>query len=389
MEISTGMMLPRWLSVAALYCLTKSMMLTPCGPSAVPTGGAGVAWAAGSCTLTTAASFFLLGGMTVVSLTSSGSEELLDLGYLVERQLDRSLTAEDRHQHLELLGVGVDLVHGGGKRGERAVHYRNALADLEFHRGRPRGLGLLGPWLGLRREQAGHLAELERRRPAGQADETGHAGRVTHYRPGLVGESHPHQDVAGQHLLLDLLPLAALDLGHLVHRDLDLEDVVLHVERLDAALQIGLHPVLVTRVRVDHVPVPGEHAEFALELLARVVGLLLLGVRGQPGVVSRRAIGRCGIGRCGISRCAISRCGGSVLARGVEPAGFLAVLAHVISLPGFRVGSCRVRRHGTMLGLGHAYSLSLSSVPPSLAMIVRPITACTRPAGGARTPQGA
>src|SRR5215472_13333157 len=83
-EISTGMMLPRWLSVAALYCLTKSMMFTPCGPSAVPTGGAGVAWAAGSCTLTTAASFFLLGGMAVVSL-------VLDLGHLVERQLDRSL----------------------------------------------------------------------------------------------------------------------------------------------------------------------------------------------------------------------------------------------------------------------------------------------------------
>src|SRR6516162_10629161 len=158
------MMLPRWLSVAALYCFTKSMMLTPCGPSAVPTGGAGVAWAAGSCTFTTAASFFLLGGMTVASL-------FLDLGHLVERQLDRSLAAEDRHQHLELLGVGVDLVHGSRKRGERAVHYRNALADLEFHRGRTRGLGLLGAGLGLGREQAGHLTELQRRRAAGQAHE--------------------------------------------------------------------------------------------------------------------------------------------------------------------------------------------------------------------------
>ena len=59
------MMLPRWASVAALYCRTKSMMLTPCGPSAVPTGGAGVAAPAGSCTLTTALSFFLRGGMVV------------------------------------------------------------------------------------------------------------------------------------------------------------------------------------------------------------------------------------------------------------------------------------------------------------------------------------
>src|SRR3569833_529112 len=62
MLISTGMTLPRWDSVAALYCLQKSMMLTPCGPSAVPTGGAGVAAPAFSWTLTIAASFFL-GGM--------------------------------------------------------------------------------------------------------------------------------------------------------------------------------------------------------------------------------------------------------------------------------------------------------------------------------------
>src|SRR5438045_9749529 len=63
MVISAGTMFPRWDSVAALYCLQKSMMLTPCGPSAVPTGGAGVAAPACSCTLTTAATFFLLGGM--------------------------------------------------------------------------------------------------------------------------------------------------------------------------------------------------------------------------------------------------------------------------------------------------------------------------------------
>src|SRR6266566_8620914 len=336
MEISTGMMLPRWLSVAALYCLTKSMMFTPCGPSAVPTGGAGVAWPAGSCTLTTAASFFLLGGIEVCPYLYG----FLDLGHLVERKLDRSLAAEDRHQHLELLGVGVDLVHGGGKRGERAVHYGNALADLEFHLGRTRGLGLLGARLGLRREQAGNLAELQRRRPAGQADETGHTGGVADDRPGFVGEVHSDQDVAGQHLLLDLLPLAALDLGHLLHRDLDLEDVVLHVERLDAALQVGLHPVLVTRVGVHHVPVARKHAEFALELLARVVRLLLFFFGVFLDVRLEAVVGRCGV---------------SGLGRGIEPAGFLAVFAHVISLPGFRVGSCRVRRH--RLGLGHDYSL--------------------------------
>src|SRR5215469_11323022 len=169
MEISTGMMLPRWLSVAALYCLTKSMMFTPCGPSAVPTGGAGVAWAAGSCTLTTAASFFLLGGIEVCPYLYG----FLDLGHLVERQLDRGLAAEDRHQHLELLGVGVDLVHGGGQRGERAVHYRNALADLVVDLRRGLGLGLLDLLLRLRREQAGHFLQAERGRPARQSYKAG------------------------------------------------------------------------------------------------------------------------------------------------------------------------------------------------------------------------
>src|SRR5207342_1264944 len=57
-EISAGMIIPRCASVAALYALQKSMMLMPCGPSAVPTGGAGVACPAGIWIFTIAASFF-------------------------------------------------------------------------------------------------------------------------------------------------------------------------------------------------------------------------------------------------------------------------------------------------------------------------------------------
>src|SRR3954465_2019931 len=56
--MSTGMICPRWFSVAALYALQKSMMLMPCGPNAVPTGGAGVAPPAWIWIFTTAASFF-------------------------------------------------------------------------------------------------------------------------------------------------------------------------------------------------------------------------------------------------------------------------------------------------------------------------------------------
>jgi hypothetical protein len=53
--ISAGTTVPRWDSVAALYALQNSMMLTPWGPRAVPTGGAGVAAPAGIWILTTAA----------------------------------------------------------------------------------------------------------------------------------------------------------------------------------------------------------------------------------------------------------------------------------------------------------------------------------------------
>src|SRR6476469_5087281 len=68
MVISTGITLPRMDSVWALYALQNSMMFTPWGPRAVPTGGAGVAAPAWSCTLTSAAIFFL-GGMSFFSLS--------------------------------------------------------------------------------------------------------------------------------------------------------------------------------------------------------------------------------------------------------------------------------------------------------------------------------
>src|SRR5215472_4922376 len=283
------MTLPRCDSVAALYCLQKSMMLTPCGPSAVPTGGAGVAAPALSCTLTTAAIFFFLGAAISCCPNLTPAWYLSDLGDLIERELDRGLPAEDRHQDLEFLGIGIDLVHGSGKRRERTVHYSNRFAHGKFHCD-PLDLCLRGRFLRLGSEQGGHFAEAERGWPAGQADEPGDSRGVADNRPGLVGELHPDEDVAGEHLLRDLLPLAALDLHHLVHGDLDLEDVVLHVQRLDAAFQVGLHPVLISRVGVDHVPlarqspellgVPGDRVERTGAVLAGAVLSTVTGVVG-------------------------------------------------------------------------------------------------------------
>src|SRR5271157_5567225 len=62
MVITTGMIRPSWslADVLALNALQKSMMLTPCGPKAVPTGGAGVALPAGICSLTEPVTFFAI-----------------------------------------------------------------------------------------------------------------------------------------------------------------------------------------------------------------------------------------------------------------------------------------------------------------------------------------
>src|SRR5216684_7368758 len=62
MVMTTGMMSPSWsfADVLALNALQNSMMFTPCGPSAVPTGGAGVAFPAGICSFTIALIFFAI-----------------------------------------------------------------------------------------------------------------------------------------------------------------------------------------------------------------------------------------------------------------------------------------------------------------------------------------
>src|SRR5665213_2074125 len=115
MVISTGTTVPRWFSVAALYCLQNSIVCTPWGPSAVPTGGAGVAPPAGSWILTTARTRFS-GGVGSVSLPRSAGLQLCDLA---EFKLDRGLPTEDVDQNLELELVFVDLCDLAGEVRER------------------------------------------------------------------------------------------------------------------------------------------------------------------------------------------------------------------------------------------------------------------------------
>ena len=58
--ISTGMTRPACLAVLSLNSLTKAMILTPAWPSAGPTGGAGLAFPATTCSLTSFATFFAI-----------------------------------------------------------------------------------------------------------------------------------------------------------------------------------------------------------------------------------------------------------------------------------------------------------------------------------------
>src|ERR1700677_147870 len=97
MVMSTGTTVPRMLSVAALYCLQNSIVWTPWGPRAVPTGGAGVADPASNWIFTLARTRFLGGIVSYLLLRLA-----LELGDLAELELHRCLPPEDVDQHLQL-----------------------------------------------------------------------------------------------------------------------------------------------------------------------------------------------------------------------------------------------------------------------------------------------
>src|SRR4051812_18359632 len=129
--ISTGTIVPRWFSVCALYILQKSMIATPWGPRAVPTGGAGVAAPAGIWILTMAATFFFaIAWCLPTSVDGRLCQPELQLGYLGELEFDGRLASEDVHEHLELELILVDLDDLAREVGERTLTHADGLADL-------------------------------------------------------------------------------------------------------------------------------------------------------------------------------------------------------------------------------------------------------------------
>src|SRR5437773_8216417 len=103
------MMSPSSFAVLALKFLQKSTMLTPCGPSAVPTGGAGVAFPAAIWSFTTAwiflAIFVFHHDVTKITKPNSSScpsclreSNLFDLQKI---QFDGRRAPENRHHYLQ------------------------------------------------------------------------------------------------------------------------------------------------------------------------------------------------------------------------------------------------------------------------------------------------
>ncbi|BCW49377.1 hypothetical protein StoSoilB13_17190 [Arthrobacter sp. StoSoilB13] len=123
-----------------------------------------------------------------------------------------------------------------------------------------------------RGEHGEDLVKAQRDRVVGVANEASDAGGVANGAPGSVGQVHADQDVTGDADAVDYLALRVLDLDDFFHRDLDFEDVIFHVQRLDAGLEVGLHAVFVTGVGVDDVPVTLLAAKLGLEFLSRIRG---------------------------------------------------------------------------------------------------------------------
>src|ERR1700722_5060653 len=242
MVISTGTIQPRWVSVAALYCLQKSMVWTPCGPRAVPTGGAGVAPPAGSWILTTAMTRFF-GGI--------GASPYLGLpgirrAYSLATWLNSSSTGVSRPKMLtrtlslswsSLISAICPEKSANGPSLTRTVSPTSCSS-----RGRLRLAGASPP------------STLTCRMPSTSRRARGVGLLPGRRRPGVIFQVAAAQQVAREDLLLDYDLLAVLELDDILHRDDHLVDTVLHVHRHDPAVEVGLHLVLVAGVGVDHEP---------------------------------------------------------------------------------------------------------------------------------------
>src|ERR1700732_3596026 len=118
---STGKIIPSGsLAVLVLNCLQKSIMFKPCGPSAVPTGGAGVALPAGNCNLIVVCTFLAMSLPQIIfSFESRALTQLLDTRKI---QFHRRRAPENRHRNLQPAVVPVNFLDRAIEIRKRPVH---------------------------------------------------------------------------------------------------------------------------------------------------------------------------------------------------------------------------------------------------------------------------
>src|SRR6188474_1708032 len=116
------MIWPALSAVFSLYVLVNSTMLMPCGPSAVPTGGAGVAAPAGSCRVRTVRIFLATGSVPVLSSGRQPGERRV--GRSRPRRRLRSRSRERAHACGRASERSRQRRHGASER-------RSQLLDLE------------------------------------------------------------------------------------------------------------------------------------------------------------------------------------------------------------------------------------------------------------------
>ena len=192
----------------------------------------------------------------------------------------------------------------GGQALERTLLDDDGLANFEVDLGvgrvvAQRNAGLFSLLLLEDRGEHGEdLVQAQRNGVVGVAHEAGDAGGVADDAPGGIRQVHADQNVAGDANAVDDLALSVLDLHDFFHGDLDLEDVIFHVQRLAAGLKVCLDAVFVAGVGVDDVPVTLLAAQLGLEFFGGVnVGL---------GAVSASASASAVVG-CSSAVCVSSR----------------------------------------------------------------------------------
>ena len=151
---------------------------------------------------------------------------------------------EDLHHHPDLLLVRHHLVDEAREVRERPAHDADVLALLEADL----RLRLDRAFLDLLRH-ARDFVVVDRRRAVAAADEAGDLRRVLHDVPGLVGQLHVDEDVAGEELAARRALLALHHLDHVLLGNQDLVEQLLLAERARALEQGLLRLGLVTRSR--------------------------------------------------------------------------------------------------------------------------------------------